>query len=153
MYKEYFKELDSAIFQAHYRITQNDGGNKDTLFNLYANNGTRLIIDYIGIKYGTTAANRTTYIQAKDSDDNTLSQLVYAVSIGSTGNFTFPHSGNIQNNNSSGMQKIILAGGDSIRIFGANLADGEYYDVVSKYNEYITEFFSIFPQWIRVAPQ
>lgn len=126
--QDFVKELDTAIYQARYRITQNNSGGQNTVLNIVADNGTRMIIDYASIKY-SSGGSRTTYIVLYDNDDNVTSYLAYAISVGTNSNLTVPSSGNIQSNNSSGMQKFIIANGDYIQFYGFSLQQNEYIDV------------------------
>lgn len=127
--EQYFKELDTPIFQAHLDITQTGGSGGDAVINIYCTNSTRLLLKSIQIKAsGTLGGTRYFYINQNDTSNNTVCRLAYAVGLNANNNLTFPHGGNIQSNNSSGMQEVILMD-DSIQI-SANLGSNEGFEVI-----------------------
>tara|TARA_Y100000004_G_scaffold163292_2_gene192551 strand:+ start:3884 stop:4354 length:471 start_codon:yes stop_codon:yes gene_type:complete len=122
--------FDEAQYQASYRLTQDDVGTANVVFNINADNGTRLIITNILIKASNFASGRSAYVQLKDGSNNAVFQN-FAIGLVMDNNmFTVPHEGNYAVNNESNQQLIPLNNGDYLNITLYNLAQNEYYDVI-----------------------
>ena len=93
---DYFKELDTAIYQGSFRVTDNDGGSATLALNIYSGNGTRLMIDSIKVSLPNTSAGRTIYVRVFDSDDDELQRFAF---VGMDNNSIFlPSTGREANN-------------------------------------------------------
>ena len=107
MEHQYLKELDTPVWQARLRVTQTGVAGGNTVINFYTGNGTRVLLKSIQIKASSLAGNRTFYFNVIDDDGSGVTaRLAYAVSVSSGGNLTFPHGGNIQNNNSTLFREV-----------------------------------------------
>ena len=126
--QDYFKELDTAVFQAKYTLVENNAAGGDLVFNLNANNGSRLVITNIAINLLTAGGNRNLYMNIKDNDDNFMGYVARGIALSANGTFIFPHTGNLQANNSTAQQSITLVNGDAIKIL-FNVAQNESYNV------------------------
>ena len=126
--EDYFKELDTAIYQASFSITETNAAGGNLILNLNANNGTRLLITNVIIILTTAAGNRSLYLNIQDKDDNFMGYIARGLSMSANASFIFPHTGNLQANNSSAQQTISLVNGDGIKVF-FSVGQNESYDV------------------------
>ena len=124
---EYFKELDTAVYQGRFVFTQTDAGGGNTVFNIYTGNGTRLIIDYFNVRLSKSSGTSTQYYMLLDNGGNLLTYLLRDITLSNGQQLNFPVSigNNLAANNTSGMQKIILVNGDTLQLYSASLAQND----------------------------
>lgn len=128
--QDYFKELDTAIYQGSFRVTDNDGGSATLALNIYSGNGTRLMIDSIKVSLPNTSAGRTIYVRVFDSDDDELQRFAF---VGMDNNSIFlPSTGREANNanNITNKQFVTLVNADYLSIEGFTFDNAEYFDVI-----------------------
>lgn len=124
---EYFKELDTAIYQAHFTVTGINGGG-NLVLQVKADNGTRLNITSILLRMSNTAASRVTYVEISDSADNIIQRFNIGLALDNN-TFVMPHSGNYTYNNESSAQNITLVNGDKLVVTAYSMADTENFQV------------------------
>lgn len=128
MYKEFFKELDTPIYQASYRLTQNDSGSNNVVFNIRTTNGTRLNLSSLVVKFPNLTTGSSMSVLIKDSGDNYIQNLATGLSMDNNF-FVFPHAGNYTTNNETSSQTITLTNGDYLNVTVYNLEENGTYDV------------------------
>ena len=124
--QDYFKELDTAQFQAQYIIKRGaTTGNLDLAIK--AANGTRLLVTSFHVvnNEGTIGANRSCFFLIRDSDDDNIYKLAsWTMTAGS--DYSIPHQGNANNaDNRGNIQLIPLINGDQIVFRGLSFAPNE----------------------------
>ena len=124
--QDYFKELDTAQYQASFTLTENDGGGTVVL-NVEADNGTRLYITQINLKMSVVSSARQIYGYLQDSSGVIISTLMYDTTAYSSTYLTFPNTGSIATNtaNVTSAHYIPVINGDQLQFQGISLSDGE----------------------------
>lgn len=114
---DYFKELDTAIYQANYKLTQTDAGGGNLVLRVYSTLGVRLMITSINIQSSVSGGLRLeNYVY--DSNDDFISNLGLDTSFGAGSILNFPSTGQpaTNDNNMTSAQNVVLANGDYLRI-------------------------------------
>ena len=93
--QEYFKELDTAVYQGKFTIT---AGGSDAKFQLISSNGTRLLIKSIHVQMSSTSADRDIRITLQNSSNDIISYLGSDLTFGSTSWFSLPSVGTAATN-------------------------------------------------------
>lgn len=124
---EYFKELDTAIYQNYYTLRQDDAGGGDIVIYIKADNGTRLLITNIIASTSNLTANRRVDIDTEDSSGQRLLNLALDTSVATGSWLNIPSTGLVANadNNKSNIQVIPMVNGDRIRIRMIGAAQNE----------------------------
>lgn len=127
--EQFFKELDTAVFQARLTLTQDDSGNNDVWLNIKAANGTRLLITEVFMQMNApVASGRSSQLEIRDSGGNmykrfqssSLGDNAYmTMGLGSDGNYT-----------RSPQAPVILANDDKLVFRSASLAQNESYTII-----------------------
>lgn len=126
---DYFKELDTPVYQGSFRITQTNSSGGTCEINIEATRGSRIMIDSAMVVLPNTASGRTIYIRVYDSDDNEIQRFAY---VGLDNQRVFiPSQGLNANgaNNATNKQFFTLVNGDYLNVHGFTFAQNEYFDL------------------------
>ena len=116
MYKEFFKELDTPIYQANIECTQTDAGGGNILLKLTAANGTRIMITHITLQTSVSGGLRLeNYVY--DSNNDLIQILGLDTSFAAGSILTYPSTGTAatNDNNITSSQYIVLTNGDFLQ--------------------------------------
>ena len=124
--REYFKELDTPIYQLRIEMTENDGGGS-VWIGIQTANGTRLHVTDLFMQMGTVASARSSQIEIRDSSGNMFKR--FASSSLNSNEFFSMGLGSDGVSNKTPLHPFTIANGDKIIFRASNLANNETYQV------------------------